>query len=214
MHRQKPSVQVRPPDRQQLSPHFGGRLSFSLGSRSRWPPAQLTAMRCLRSSRRSSETGQAPYRVRRAIPIGDLQAALQALDLGPAGGIGASFSKARRNGTPRGIDRWLMDFRLGVIPFNLRGQWGSHAATRIARRTFGTKVNDVGFLARTRYLVGDRSLWTLRARAHHRGRHMQPLQDLLHRIKWDLEFGRGEFALGYYDRVVHQEKSLVRGICG
>ena len=34
---------------------------------------------------------------------------------------------------------------------------------------------------------------------------MQPLQDLLHRIKWDPEFGKGEFALGYYDRVVHQE---------
>jgi uncharacterized protein (UPF0248 family) len=37
-------------------------------------------------------------------------------------------------------------------------------------------------------------------------RHMQPLQELLHRIQWDLEFGKGEFALGYYDRVVHEEK--------
>lgn len=35
---------------------------------------------------------------------------------------------------------------------------------------------------------------------------MQPLHELLHRIKWDAEFGRGEFALGYYDRVLHQEK--------
>jgi uncharacterized protein (UPF0248 family) len=34
---------------------------------------------------------------------------------------------------------------------------------------------------------------------------MQPLQELLHRIKWDVEFGKGEFALGYYDRVVHKE---------
>lgn len=35
---------------------------------------------------------------------------------------------------------------------------------------------------------------------------MQPLHELLHRIKWDLEFGKREFALGYYDRVVHEEK--------
>jgi uncharacterized protein (UPF0248 family) len=35
---------------------------------------------------------------------------------------------------------------------------------------------------------------------------MQPLQHLLHRIEWDAEFGKGEFALGYYDRVVRQEK--------
>ena len=35
---------------------------------------------------------------------------------------------------------------------------------------------------------------------------MQPLQDLLHRIKWDHEFGKGEFALGYDDRVVLHEK--------
>lgn len=34
---------------------------------------------------------------------------------------------------------------------------------------------------------------------------MQPLHELLHRIKWDTEFGRGAFALGYYDRVLHQE---------
>jgi uncharacterized protein (UPF0248 family) len=35
---------------------------------------------------------------------------------------------------------------------------------------------------------------------------MQPLQDLLHRITWDPEFGRGAFALGYYDRVLQGER--------
>lgn len=35
---------------------------------------------------------------------------------------------------------------------------------------------------------------------------MQPLQDLLHRIRWDAEFGKGAFALGYYDRIVRQER--------
>ena len=35
---------------------------------------------------------------------------------------------------------------------------------------------------------------------------MQPLQDLLHRIKWDADFGKGEFALGYHDRVAHEDK--------
>lgn len=30
---------------------------------------------------------------------------------------------------------------------------------------------------------------------------MIPIQDLLHRIRWDPEFGRGEFVIGYYDRV-------------
>ena len=35
---------------------------------------------------------------------------------------------------------------------------------------------------------------------------MQPIQELLHRIKWDAEFGKGEFALGYYDRVAREEK--------
>jgi uncharacterized protein (UPF0248 family) len=34
---------------------------------------------------------------------------------------------------------------------------------------------------------------------------MQPLQDLLHRIMWDAEFGKGTFALGYEDRIAHQE---------
>ncbi len=34
---------------------------------------------------------------------------------------------------------------------------------------------------------------------------MQPLQQLLSRIAWDKEFGRGEFALGYYDRVLDDE---------
>jgi uncharacterized protein (UPF0248 family) len=35
---------------------------------------------------------------------------------------------------------------------------------------------------------------------------MQPLEDLLHRIRWDPEFGRGRFALGYDDRVAHEER--------
>ncbi len=30
---------------------------------------------------------------------------------------------------------------------------------------------------------------------------MMPIQDLLHRILWDLEFGQGEFTIGYYDRI-------------
>ena len=30
---------------------------------------------------------------------------------------------------------------------------------------------------------------------------MIPIQDLLHRIQWDAEFARGDFVLGYYDRV-------------
>lgn len=35
---------------------------------------------------------------------------------------------------------------------------------------------------------------------------MQPLEDLLHRIKWDPAFGTGDFALGYYDRVRDAEE--------
>ena len=34
---------------------------------------------------------------------------------------------------------------------------------------------------------------------------MQPLQDLLHRITWDPEFGKGCFALGYEDRMAPAE---------
>ncbi len=30
---------------------------------------------------------------------------------------------------------------------------------------------------------------------------MTPLHELLSRIRWDPEFGRGEFRIGYYDRV-------------
>lgn len=30
---------------------------------------------------------------------------------------------------------------------------------------------------------------------------MQPIQDLLNRIRWDREFGRGNFTVGYYDRL-------------
>ena len=34
---------------------------------------------------------------------------------------------------------------------------------------------------------------------------MQPVQEVLDRIRWDAEFAHGKFALGYYDRLVHQE---------
>jgi uncharacterized protein (UPF0248 family) len=30
---------------------------------------------------------------------------------------------------------------------------------------------------------------------------MIPIQDLLSRIRWDPGFGKGEFAIGYYDRI-------------
>ncbi len=29
---------------------------------------------------------------------------------------------------------------------------------------------------------------------------MIPIQDLLHRIQWDPEFGKGDFVIGYFDR--------------
>ena len=34
---------------------------------------------------------------------------------------------------------------------------------------------------------------------------MQPLDQLLDRIAWDPEFGKGRFALGYLDRVARKE---------
>jgi len=30
---------------------------------------------------------------------------------------------------------------------------------------------------------------------------MTPIQDLLHRIRWDPEFSLGEFVIGYYDNL-------------
>ncbi|HEV2328157.1 MAG TPA: DUF504 domain-containing protein, partial [Verrucomicrobiae bacterium] len=30
---------------------------------------------------------------------------------------------------------------------------------------------------------------------------MTPIQDLLNKIRWDKEFSRGKFQLGYFDRV-------------
>jgi uncharacterized protein (UPF0248 family) len=30
---------------------------------------------------------------------------------------------------------------------------------------------------------------------------MIPIQDLLHRIQWDPDFGKAEFEIGYYDRM-------------
>lgn len=35
---------------------------------------------------------------------------------------------------------------------------------------------------------------------------MQPLEDLLHRIRWDAEFAQGVFSLGYTDRVAGLEQ--------
>lgn len=32
---------------------------------------------------------------------------------------------------------------------------------------------------------------------------MIPIQQLLHRIRWDAEFGRAEFVIGYFDRIRH-----------
>ena len=33
---------------------------------------------------------------------------------------------------------------------------------------------------------------------------MQPVQDLLHRIRWDEACGGADFAIGYYDRVAER----------
>ena len=33
---------------------------------------------------------------------------------------------------------------------------------------------------------------------------MIPIQELLSRIRWDPEFGRGKFVIGYYDRIARQ----------
>jgi uncharacterized protein (UPF0248 family) len=33
---------------------------------------------------------------------------------------------------------------------------------------------------------------------------MIPIQDLLHRIQWDPEYGRAEFEIGYFDRVTRE----------
>jgi uncharacterized protein (UPF0248 family) len=35
---------------------------------------------------------------------------------------------------------------------------------------------------------------------------MQPLHELLHRIRWDPEFGKGKFELAHVDRVVGQDQ--------
>lgn len=34
---------------------------------------------------------------------------------------------------------------------------------------------------------------------------MQPLEQLLDRIRWDPAFGKGTFAIGYHDRVLRRE---------
>ena len=33
---------------------------------------------------------------------------------------------------------------------------------------------------------------------------MMPIQALLSRIRWDKEFAKGEFAIGYYDRIKNE----------
>ena len=33
---------------------------------------------------------------------------------------------------------------------------------------------------------------------------MMPIQELLHRIQWDPEFGKAEFRIGYLDRIDHE----------
>lgn len=33
---------------------------------------------------------------------------------------------------------------------------------------------------------------------------MTPIHELLNRIRWDKEFGRGDFLIGYYDRIEHR----------
>jgi uncharacterized protein (UPF0248 family) len=39
------------------------------------------------------------------------------------------------------------------------------------------------------------------------GRKMQPIHKVLERIRWDREFARGEFVIGYYDRL---QKRIVK----
>jgi uncharacterized protein (UPF0248 family) len=59
--------------------------------------------------------------------------------------------------------------------------------------------------------MADQSGWTARFRSGRRT-DLPParldrrrLVRLLHRIRWEPEFGRGEFALGYFDRVLATE---------
>lgn len=33
---------------------------------------------------------------------------------------------------------------------------------------------------------------------------MQPIAELLSRIRWDAEFGKGRFEIGYYDRITRR----------
>ena len=37
--------------------------------------------------------------------------------------------------------------------------------------------------------------------AHSNVKIMQPIHELLNRIRWDREFGRGSFEIGFYDRL-------------
>lgn len=40
---------------------------------------------------------------------------------------------------------------------------------------------------------------------------MQPLRELLNRIRWDPEFAKGAFTLGYVDRVAHEDQTVPLG---
>lgn len=42
---------------------------------------------------------------------------------------------------------------------------------------------------------------------------MQPIHELLDRIRWDAEFGNAEFAIGYYDRIEDRIVVVALGSC-
>ena len=42
---------------------------------------------------------------------------------------------------------------------------------------------------------------------------MQPIHELLDRIRWDGEFGNAEFAIGYYDRIEDRIVVVALGSC-
>lgn len=48
--------------------------------------------------------------------------------------------------------------------------------------------------------------WSPRVSARSLALQMQPLEELLHRIRWDAEFAKSTFALGYIDRIAGVEQ--------
>ena len=48
---------------------------------------------------------------------------------------------------------------------------------------------------------------TTAAHRRYQAEEMQPIQALLNRIRWDREFGKGEFVIGYYDRL---ERNIIK----